>query len=76
MYDVENRHIFDLTIVRKMPVNQKLLNRIGIFWYQVFPRKFLYHVVSVDLVKFGPHWLSVFLGPPCIVTCTFIYLTK
>ena len=66
MYDVENCHICDLTIVRKMPVNQKLLNRIGIFWYQFFPRKLLYPVVSVDLVKFGPHWLSVFLGHPVL----------
>ena len=49
-----------------MPVNQKSLNRIGIFWYQFTPRKLLYHLVSLNLVKFGPHWLSVFIGPPYI----------
>ena len=53
-------------LFRKMPANQKPLNRIEIFWYQFTPRKLLWHVVSINLVKFGPHWLSVFLGPLCI----------
>ena len=53
-------------LFRKMPVNQKPLIRIGIFWYQFTPRKLLYLLVSLNLVKFGPHWLSVFFGPPCI----------
>ena len=48
----------------KMHVNQKLLNRIGIFWYQFTPRKLLYHVISVNFVKFGPFGLSVFFGHP------------
>ena len=56
-----------------MPVNQKPLNRIGIFWYHFTPRKLLYHMVSVKLVKFGPHGLSVFLGPPCIYIYIYIY---
>ena len=58
------------TLFSKMPVNQKPLNRIGIFWYQFTPRKLLYLLVSLYLVKFGPHWLSVFFwgggGAPCI----------
>ena len=63
MYDVENCHICDLTIVRKMLSIKNYSTESGFFfWYQFFPRKLLYHVVSVDLVKFGPHWLSVFLG--------------
>ena len=45
-----------------MPVNQKPLSWIGIFWYQITPRKLLYLLVSLNLVKFGPHWLSVFFG--------------
>ena len=53
-------------LFRKMPVNQNPLNRIGIFWYQFTPRKLLYLLVSLNLVNFGPHWLSVFIGPPCI----------
>ena len=51
-------------LFRQMPANQKPLNRIEIFWYQFTPRKLLYHMVSLDLVKFGPHGLSVFLGHP------------
>ena len=47
-------------LFRKMPVNQKPLNRIGILWYQFTLRKLLYLLVSLNLVKFGPHWLSVF----------------
>ena len=43
-----------------MPANQNPLNRIDIFWNQFTPRKLLYHVVSVNFVKFGPHGLSVF----------------
>ena len=43
-------------------INEKPLNRIGIFWYHFTPRKLLYLMVSVNLVKFGPHGLSVFLG--------------
>ena len=54
------------TLFRKMPVNQKPLNRIGIFWYQFTPRKLLYLLVSLNFVKFGPHWLSVLFWPPCI----------
>ena len=54
-------------LFRKMPVNQKPLNWIGIFWYQFTPRKLLYLLVSLNMVKFDPHWLSVFIGPPCIV---------
>ena len=64
MYDVEHCHICDLTIVWKMPVNKKLLNRIGIFWYHFTPRKLLYYMISVKFVKFGPLGLSVFLGHP------------
>ena len=45
-----------------MTANQKPLNQIGIFWYQFTPRKLLYLTISVNLIKFGPHWLSVFLG--------------
>ena len=33
-------------LFRKMPVNQKPLNRIGIFWYHFTPRKLLYLMVS------------------------------
>ena len=51
-------------LFRKMTANQKPLNRIEIFWYQITPRKLVYHVVSIHFVKFGPHWLSVFLGHP------------
>ena len=40
-------------LFRKMPVNQKTLNRIGIFWYYFTPRKLLYLMISVNLVKFG-----------------------
>ena len=45
-----------------MDANQKPLNQIGIFWYQFTPRKLFYLMVSVNLVKFGSHWLSVFCG--------------
>ena len=54
-------------LFRKMAANQKPLNQIGIFWYQFTPRKLLYLVILVNLVKFGPHWLSFFGGPPCIM---------
>ena len=47
-------------LFRKMPANQKPLNRIGIFRYQFTPRQLLYHMVSVNLVNFGPYGLSVF----------------
>ena len=53
-------------LFRKMAANQKPLNQIGMFWYQFTPRKLLYLMISLNLVKFVPHWLSVFLGPPCI----------
>ena len=43
-----------------MPATQKPLNRIGIFWYQFTPRKLPYHIISVNLVKFGAHGLSGF----------------
>ena len=49
-------------LFRKMPINQKPLNRIRIFWYHFTPRKLLYLMVSINLVKFGPHGLSVFWG--------------
>ena len=49
-----------------MAANQKPLNQIGIFWYQFTPRKLLYLMILVNFVKFGPHWLSVFIGPLCI----------
>ena len=62
-----NRNIIIITVIiviwplfRRMPVNQKPLNRIGIFWYQFTPRKLLYLLISLNLVRFGPHWLSVF----------------
>ena len=51
-------------LFRKMAANQKPLNQIGIFWYQFTPRKLLYLMISLNLVKFGPHWLSVFWGHP------------
>ena len=47
-------------LFRKMAANQKQLNQIGIFWYQFTPRKLLYLMISVNLVNFGPHWLSGF----------------
>ena len=55
-------------LFRKMPVNQKPLNRIEIFWYHFTRRKLLYLMVSVILVKFGPHGLSVFLGGATLYT--------
>ena len=56
------------TLFRKMPANQKPLNRIGKFWYHFTPRKIPYLMVSVNLVTFGLHGLSVwvFSLPPCI----------
>ena len=68
LYYVEHGHNCDLTIVYKkcLPI-KKPLNRIEIFWYQFTPRKLLYHMVSVNLVKFGPQWAVLFWrGPPCI----------
>ena len=62
MYGVEHCNICDLTIVWKMPVNQKLLNRIGIFWYHFTPRKLLYHMISLNLGQLG---CPFFFGPPC-----------
>ena len=50
-----------------MPANQKPLNQIEIFWYHFTPRKLLYHIVSLNLVKFGPHWLFCFFCQPCIM---------
>ena len=47
-----------------MAANQKALNQIGIFWYQFTPRKLLYLMILVNLVNFGPNWLSVFFGHP------------
>ena len=41
-----------------MPANQKPLNRLELLWYQFTPREILYHMVSVNFVKFGPHGLS------------------
>ena len=63
-------------LFRKMAANQKLLNQIGIFWYQFTPRKLLYLMISVNMVKFGPHWLYVFFLPPCIYTCKKSLLPK
>ena len=68
-------------LFRKMPVNQKPLNRIGIFWYQFTPRKLLYLMVSLNFIKFGPHWLSVFFffffwGAPCIATHMYEHFLK
>ena len=51
-------------LFRKMPVNQKPLNRIVIFWNHFTPRKLRNLIVSVNFVKFGPHWLFVFGGHP------------
>ena len=38
MYHVEQSHNCDLTLFIKMAANQKPLNQIGIFWYQITPR--------------------------------------
>ena len=62
MYYVRIVIIVIWPLFRKMPVDQKPLNRIGIFWYQFTPRKLLYLLVSLNLLKFGPHWLSFFLA--------------
>ena len=60
-------------LFRKMPVNQKPLNRIGIFWYHFTPRKshLINLMISVKLVKVGPHGLSVFWGHPIYI---YIYI--
>ena len=70
---MENKVIIVIwPLFRKMAANQKPLNQIEIFWYQFTPRKLLYLMKSVNLAKFGPHWLSFFFffggggGPPCI----------
>ena len=57
-------------LFRNMTANQKSLNQIEIFWYQFTPRKLLYLMISVNLVKFCPHWLSGFFGPLCTVRPT------
>ena len=57
-----------------MPANQKPLNQIGMFWYQFTPRKLLYLMISVNLVKFGPHWLSIFLEATLYIFIIFILI--
>ena len=47
-----------------MPVNQKPVNQIMIFWYHFTPRKLLYLMIAIHLVKFGPHLLVVLGGHP------------
>ena len=41
IYTLTHTHTHTHAIVQKMPVNQKPLKRIGIFWYQFTPRKLL-----------------------------------
>ena len=43
-----------------------------IFWYQFTPRKLL--MISVHLVKFGPHWLSVFFILLLLLLLLFFFL--
>ena len=43
-----------------MAGDQKPLNQIGIFLVSITPRKLLYLMISVNLIKFVPHWQSVF----------------
>ena len=47
-----------------MHVNQKPLNQIEICWYHFTPRKFLSLMVSVNFVRFVPHWLCILSPPP------------
>ena len=63
-------------LFRKMAANQKPLNQIGIFWYQFTPRKLLYLMIPLNLVKICPHWLSVLGGHPvydCCVIMSFFH---
>ena len=47
------------TIVWKMAANHKPLNRIGKILNYFTPRKIPYLMVSVNLVIFGSHWLTI-----------------